>query len=78
MNDITRKTTLKVTKATMVMENLLVKRMKISKTEFHRQAVDHFLEGDQLIYEELLIRNWRDPRYVHKDAQEQVYLDLGR
>lgn len=78
MHDITRKTTLKVTKATMLMENLLVKRMKISRTEFHRQAVDHFLEGDQLIYEELLIRNWRDPRYVHKDALEQVYLDLGR
>lgn len=45
MHDITRKTTLKVTKATMVMENLLVKRMKISRTEFHGRQLITFWKG---------------------------------
>lgn len=78
MNDKNKKTTVKVTKSTQLLENEILKHMDIPKATFHRRAIDYFIGQGGEIHPHLLIKERKDPHYVCKNAVEQVYLDEER
>lgn len=73
-----KKTTFNVTKSALELENLLIKKMDIPRTNFHRRMIDYYLEFDRTVNPYLLIKKRNDPNYVRKDAVEQIYLDEER
>lgn len=72
------KTTVNITESTSLLENLLIKKMDIPKTTFHRRAIDYFIKNNVKMMPELLIIEWSDPKFVKKKVAEQVYLDENR
>lgn len=68
-------TTFKITTSLQYLEGEILKKTGMLKTAFHKHAIQDFLAGDQKIEERLKIRRFSDPRYVKKDALEQIYLD---
>lgn len=73
-----KKTTCKVTNATLLFENELLKRMDIPKTAFHRRMFDYAIENGLDIHPRLRITDWRDPDYIKRDVMEQIYIDPVR
>lgn len=71
-------TSLKITKSTKMLMDILIQQMDIPRTFFHRRAIDYFLENHLEIQPELLIRERSNPKYVKKDAVETLYLDDAR
>lgn len=73
-----KKTTFNVTSSALELENILIKKMDILRTNFHRRMIDYYLAYDRTINPYLLIRKRSDPNYIKKDAVEQIYLDEDR
>ena len=73
-----KKTSFRVTKATLELENALIQKMDIPRTTFHRRMIDYYLEYDRTVKPQLLIRKMTDPNYIQKDEMEQIYLDEKR
>lgn len=71
-------TSIKITTNVAYMQKEILKVSGLSKTVFHRRAIDHFLEGDMIIDKELKITKRTDPGYVRKPIMEHVYLDAER
>ena len=69
-----KKTSFRVTKATLELENALIQKMDIPRTTFHRRMIDYYLEYDRTVKPQLLIRKMTDPNYIQKDEMEQIYL----
>lgn len=78
MNDKYKKATVNVTNSTLILENEILGHMDISRTAFHRRAIDYFIKNGGAVHPYLLIRDRNDPHYVKKNAVEQVYLDDDR
>lgn len=70
-----RKTTFAVTSDALKFENLLLSRMDIPRTTFHRRMIAYFLKNEIEVHPYLLITEKKDKNYVNKDAVEQIYLD---
>lgn len=68
-------TSIKITESLREMESKLLKVTGLSKTAFHRKAIDKFLERDMTIDDDLMISTRKDPRYIKKTVKECVYLD---
>ena len=68
-----KKTSFRVTKATLELENALIQKMDIPRTTFHRRMIDYYLEYDRTVKPQLLIRKMTDPNYI-----QQIYLDEKR
>lgn len=51
-----KKTSFRVTKATLELENALIQKMDIPRTTFHRRMIDYYLEYDRTVKPQLLIR----------------------
>lgn len=73
-----KKTTVKITEATLLLENAILSHMDIPRTVFHRRAIDHFINSGLDVHPYLLIKERTHPKYIKKDATEQVYLDDER
>lgn len=73
-----KKTTFNITSSALELENVLIKKMDIPRTNFHRRMIDYYLEYDRAVEPYLLIKKRSDPNYVKKDAVEQIYLDENR
>lgn len=73
-----KKTTFNVTSSALELENVLLKKMDIPRTNFHRRMIDYYLKYDREVNPYLLIRKRSDPNYVKKDLVEQIYLDEDR
>ncbi len=73
-----KKTSFKITRAALELENALIQKMDIPRTTFHRRMIDYYLNSDRSVRPELLIRKMTDPNYVVKDVMEQIYLDETR
>lgn len=73
-----KKTSFRVTKATLELENALIQKMDIPRTTFHRRMIDYYLEYDRTVKPQLLIRKMTDPNYIQKDEMKQIYLDEKR
>ena len=80
-----RKTTFAVTSDALKFENLLLSRMDIPRTTFHRRMmfyttvggwmIAYFFKNEIEVHPYLLITEKKDKNYVNKDAVEQIYLD---
>lgn len=68
-------TSINITEALQVMENKLLEATGLSRTAFHRKAIDKFLNGDMNIDGDLMITTRKDPRYIRKPVKECIYLD---
>ena len=72
-----KKTSFRVTKATLELENVLIQKMDIPRTTFHRRMIDYYLEYDRTVKPQLLIRKMTDPNYIQKDEREQLLLEVA-
>ena len=70
-----KKTTFKISSSVQEMENIIIKRMGIPRTVFHRWAIEYYLKYDRTIHPNLRIKTKKDPEYVIRDATEQINLD---
>lgn len=70
-----KKTTFEISSSVQEMENIIIKRMGIPRTVFHRWAIEYYLKYDRTIHPNLRIKTKKDPEYVIRDATEQIYLD---
>lgn len=69
------KSTFSVTPAVQEAEKEVLKITRLSRTMYHRLALERYLgQEDPKINPKLLIRKKTDPRYVRKNAVEPVYL----
>lgn len=73
-----KKTTFKVPKSLLDLQNAILDKMDIPKTVFHRRMIDDFIGRGGNISPRLLIVNRTDPGYVKKEVSEQIYLDEER
>lgn len=68
------KTSFLVTESLQAIEKMVLEVTELPSTIHHRRAYDQFLGGDRVINERLLIKNRKDPMYVHRNALEQTYI----
>lgn len=69
------KSTFSVTPAVQEAEKEVLKITRLSRTMYHRLALERYLgQEDPKINPKLLIRKKTDPRYVRRNAVEPVYL----
>ena len=73
-----KKTSFKITKSLLDLENAILANMDIPRTVFHRRMIDDFVKRDGEIMPRLLITRKTDPAYIRKEAFEQIYLDDER
>lgn len=70
-----KKTSFAVTQSALDFENVILSRVDITRTQFHRRMIDYYFKNQVRVHPYLLITDKSDPHYVRKKAVEQIYLD---
>lgn len=71
-------TTIKITSTTKYLEETICEITGMAKAEFHRRAIDSFIENGEEVEEELKITERNAPNRIVKDDREQILLDDER
>ena len=75
---MTKLTTIKITSTAKCLEEAICKATGMPKAEFHRRAIDSFLEKGGKVEEDMKITAKTDPRYIKKEERDLIYLDDER
>lgn len=70
-----KKTSFAVTQSALDFENVILSRVDITRTQFHRRMIDYYFKNQVRVHPYLLITDKSDTHYVRKKAVEQIYLD---
>lgn len=71
-------TSFKMTTSCKKFQDALIKESGIKKNVFQKRAIDYFISTGGDIKDELKVTNYKDEKYICKQAKEQVYLDDNR